>query len=62
MDYKNNCIICEEDKDREKGYFILDSFICLECENDILQTETSSAYYSFILKQMKKLNKIAMPS
>ena len=60
MEHKDQCIICEENK--EKGIFILQSFICLECENDILQTDTSSPYYSFIIKQMRKLNKVAMPS
>ena len=62
MENKKQCIICEENKETETGYFILDSFICLECESDILQTDTSSPYYSFILKQMKKLNTIAMTS
>ena len=60
MEKEKNCIICEENK--EKGFFILESFICLECESDILHTDTSSPYYSFIIKQMRKLNKIAMLS
>lgn len=60
LDKKNHCIICEENK--ESGYFILQSFICVECENDILHTDSASPYYSFLLQQLKKINKIAMPS
>lgn len=53
---KKHCIICEENK--ETGYFILQSFICVECENDIVHTDTSSPYYSFLVQQLKKLNQI----
>lgn len=60
MNEKNHCIICEEKK--EMGYFILQSFICIECENDILHTDISSPYYAFLVQQLKKLNQVPMPS
>ncbi|MCU9594307.1 sigma factor G inhibitor Gin [Caldibacillus thermolactis] len=48
------CIICENEK--RQGYYILSSFICKECEEKIVQTETNEQAYMFFVKQLGKIN------
>ena len=48
------CLICENRK--MDGIHFLHSFICLECEREIVNTKTSDPKYSFFLYQMGKAN------
>ena len=57
---KHTCIICE--KEKENGIFLLQSFVCIECERDIVQTETNSPLYRFYVQQMKKVTKTKVES
>ena len=47
------CVICENLK--PKGIHLYTSFICTECENDLIQTETNDPKYKYFLKQLKKI-------
>lgn len=47
------CIICEEEK--EKGFHLYTSFICIDCEKEIVQTETNQNMYKYYIKQLSKV-------
>ena len=51
--YLETCVICENLK--PKGIHRYTSFICTECENDLIQTETNDPKYKYFLKQLKKI-------
>ncbi|MFD2444334.1 sigma factor G inhibitor Gin [Bacillus sp. CGMCC 1.16607] len=48
------CVICEQMK--LKGIHLYTSFICCECEQDLIHTDTDHPKYKFFLKQLKKVN------
>ncbi|WP_395939814.1 sigma factor G inhibitor Gin [Bacillus sp. 03113] len=48
------CVICEQTK--LQGIHLFTTFICIDCEKDILNTETSSPKYKYFLKQLKKIS------
>lgn len=48
------CVICEESK--WKGIRLYNSFICAECEQKIIATDTNDPQYKFYLKQLRKIN------
>ncbi|GIN42293.1 MULTISPECIES: sigma factor G inhibitor Gin [Heyndrickxia] len=45
------CIICEQP--RHNGIHLYTSFICLECEKDIVQTDTNDPKYKYYINQLK---------
>lgn len=47
------CVICEQKK--EKGIHIYMQFICYECEQEIISTETNEEKYKHYLNQLKKV-------
>ena len=47
------CVICEEGK--EKGIHLYQSFICMECEKDLIVTETNDPKYKYYLQKLKKI-------
>ena len=51
--YEETCVICENHK--PKGIHLYTSFICTECENDLIQTETNDPKYKYFLKQLRKV-------
>lgn len=51
--YEETCVICEKLKPR--GIHLYTSFICTECENDMIQTETSDPKYKYFLNKLKKI-------
>lgn len=50
--YGETCIICEEHK--TKGFHLYHSFICLNCENEIVQTNTNDPKYQYFIEKLKK--------
>ncbi|KAB7663254.1 sigma factor G inhibitor Gin [Bacillus sp. B1-b2] len=46
------CLICETKK--EQGIHIMHSFICMDCEKELVNTKTSDPKYSFFVYQMGK--------
>lgn len=50
-----NCVLCEEKKVR--GIHLYTSFICTECENDLIKTDTNDPKYKYYLNQLKKATK-----
>jgi hypothetical protein len=55
MERNNICIIC--DQSGKKGFHLCDHyFICLDCHDDIVQTNTDDAKYQFYLNRLKKLS------
>lgn len=48
------CIICGHFK--FKGIHLYTSFICSECEKELIKTDTNDPKYKFYLKQLKKVN------
>lgn len=47
------CVICEEQK--RKGIHLYTSFICMDCEKDIITTDTNDPKYKYYLKKLKKI-------
>lgn len=50
------CVICEEFKDQ--GIHLYTSFICRDCEKDVISTDTNDPKYKYFLN---KLRKVTMP-
>ncbi len=50
---QETCVICEEQK--VKGIHLYTSFLCVDCENELIQTDTSDPKYKYFLKQLKKV-------
>jgi len=46
------CLICE--KKKKLGIHLFHSFICLECEQEIVHTKTSDPRYHFYIYRMGK--------
>ncbi|MFD0829559.1 sigma factor G inhibitor Gin [Neobacillus sp. M.A.Huq-85] len=51
--HEETCVICDQLK--PKGIHLYTSFICMECEKDLINTETSDPKYKYFLKQLKKI-------
>ncbi|WP_409970777.1 sigma factor G inhibitor Gin [Bacillus sp. Bva_UNVM-123] len=47
------CVICEQIKLR--GIHLYTSFICTDCESDLISTDMSNPKYKFYLEQLKKI-------
>ncbi|OEH91693.1 sigma factor G inhibitor Gin [Bacillus solimangrovi] len=52
--YKEACIICEEKK--ERGIHIFSEFICWECEQNIVHTETDENKYRYYVDKLQKIS------
>lgn len=53
QNHKEHCVICEEPK--EYGFHLYTKFICMDCEKDIVRTETSDPKYNYYLEKLKKV-------
>jgi hypothetical protein len=53
-DLGEKCIVCNEVK--SLGIHLYTSFICTECEKEMIHTETSSPYYKYYVQKLKKVN------
>lgn len=51
--YEETCVICENLKPR--GIHLYTSFICTDCETDLIQTDTNDPKYKYFLKQLRKI-------
>ncbi|WP_316572822.1 sigma factor G inhibitor Gin [Neobacillus sp. YIM B06451] len=51
--YNEECVVCE--KTKTQGIHLYTSFICSECERDMVSTETNDPRYIFFLKQLRKV-------
>ncbi|WP_373995079.1 sigma factor G inhibitor Gin [Metabacillus litoralis] len=47
------CIIC--DKEKETGIHLYTSFICVECEKNITNTQTSDPKYQYYLEKLRRV-------
>lgn len=47
------CLICE--KQKTLGIHLYHSFICLDCEMDIVNTKTSDKKYQFFVHRLKQV-------
>ena len=47
------CVICEQTK--LSGIHLYTSFICTDCESDLISTDTSNPKYKFYLDRLKKI-------
>ena len=50
------CVICNETK--ENGIVILQSFICANCENEMINTSTDDAQYKVYIEKLRCLTEI----
>jgi len=50
----NECVICDERK--EKGIYLYTSFICTECEYNMIHTEPREEKYNYYVKKLKHMN------
>ena len=51
--FKETCVICEEIKG--KGIHLYTSFICTDCEKDMIVTDTHDPKYKYYLKKLRKI-------
>ncbi|WP_374049103.1 sigma factor G inhibitor Gin [Neobacillus sp. OS1-32] len=51
--FEEKCVICENQK--TKGIHLYTSFICSDCEHELIQTDTNNPKYKYFLKQLKKV-------
>ena len=47
------CMICE--RQQVEGLRIVEEFICVDCERELVQTEVSDAKYPFFIHRMKQM-------
>lgn len=47
------CVVCEHIK--ASGIHLYSSFICEECEREMIGTDTKDVKYKYYLKQLKKI-------
>lgn len=52
-DAKQRCIVCSEEK--ADGIVVVDQFICLDCEQEMVHTDVKDAKYPFFIDQLKRL-------
>ncbi|MCM3024376.1 sigma factor G inhibitor Gin [Weizmannia ginsengihumi] len=52
------CSICNQEKSR--GIHLYTTFICEECEHEMVHTETNDPRYSFFINQLKTAIKSKM--
>ncbi|EDL63783.1 sigma factor G inhibitor Gin [Bacillus sp. SG-1] len=48
------CIICSQPK--ATGIHLYTSFVCIDCEKDMIRSETDSPQYKFFVERLKKVN------
>lgn len=51
--WRESCILCERQK--QHGIHILDSFLCKECEREIIHLEPENPAYEEKVKKLRKL-------
>lgn len=51
--YREECVVCE--KTKVQGIHLYTSFICSECEREMVSTETNDPKYIYYLKQLRKV-------
>ncbi|WP_158738761.1 sigma factor G inhibitor Gin [Alteribacillus sp. YIM 98480] len=51
--WREACILCEREK--QNGIHILDSFLCKECEREIIHLEPEHPAYEEKVKKLRKL-------
>jgi hypothetical protein len=47
------CIVC--DTERTKGIHVYTSFICVDCEKEIINTGTSDPNYQYYLEKLRRI-------
>lgn len=57
---QGHCIICDEEK--ETGIHLYNSFICSECERNIVHTEPREEKYRYYLEKLKNINQSTLYS
>lgn len=57
---EERCIICEENK--SEGIHLINEFICCECEQEIIQTETNEESYRYFVKKLKSITETKLYS
>jgi hypothetical protein len=48
------CIVCSQEKGT--GIHLYTSFVCIDCEKDMVCTETNSPHYKYFVEKLKKVN------
>jgi len=51
--FEETCVICGGLK--RQGIHLYTSFICTDCERDLIQTDTTDPKYKFYLQKLKKV-------
>lgn len=47
------CIICDTEK--TKGIHLYTSFVCTDCEIDMIQTETEDPKYKYFINKLRRV-------
>lgn len=48
------CVVCEQSK--PKGIHLYTSFICVDCERELISTQTADPKYTYFITKLKKIN------
>ena len=47
------CVVCDEHK--RKGIHLYTAYICSDCEEDMVQTDTKDPKYKYYIDRLKKI-------
>ncbi len=50
---EKTCVICEQSQ--STGIHLYTSFICIQCEEQIVNTETDDPHYNYYVQQLKRV-------
>ncbi len=50
---EKTCVICEQLQ--STGIHLYTSFICMQCEEQIVNTETDDPHYNYYVQQLKRV-------
>ncbi|RIW29892.1 sigma factor G inhibitor Gin [Bacillus salacetis] len=51
---RETCIVCSQEK--ATGIHLYTSFVCIDCEKDMVCTETNNPQYKYFVERLKKVN------
>ncbi|WLD93439.1 sigma factor G inhibitor Gin [Alkalihalobacillus sp. AL-G] len=51
------CMVCE--KKAEKGIHIFHHFLCCNCEQKMISTDTDDEEYQYFIEKLRKINRVS---
>ncbi|MBM7650328.1 hypothetical protein JOC78_003314 [Bacillus ectoiniformans] len=55
QEVKSSCIICDQEK--AEGIYIYTSFVCHECQQEMVEADPADEAYRYYIDKLKKIGK-----